>query len=191
MQHISRFWTCDYNFVHLSFIAIILDGDYVDFFNSGVLCNNHPAPHIKSSEPEALEFLKLIQGSNGEFVKNQQCKKATTFKFDSFLDQRWKLDGNMLKNKAGIWKSDDLWIFKTKENDLIYIENTSNKKVLGATRKSKVNLEDSEEGRAQQLWKKGKTDAQGYFTLENFEVPKVITAISESDLEIKGNLILR
>ena len=84
-----------------------------------------------------------------------------------------------------------MWIFKTKENDLIYIENTSNKKVLGATRKSKVNLEDSEEGRAQQLWKKGKTDAQGYITLENFGVPKVLTAISETELEIKGIITLR
>ena len=97
----------------------------------------------------------------------------------------------MLKNKAGIWKSDDLWICETKDHDLIYIENTSNKKVLGATRKSKVILEDSEEGKAQQLWKKGKTDAQGYFTLENFGVPKVITATSESDLEIKGNITMR
>ena len=96
----------------------------------------------------------------------------------------------MLKNKAGKWKSTGfLWIFKTKEDDLIYIENTSNKKVLGATRKSKVILEDSEEGHVQQLWKKGKTDAQGYFTLENFGVPNlVITATSESDLKIKGNI---
>ena len=98
----------------------------------------------------------------------------------------------MLKNKAGIWKSDDLWIFKTKDNDLIYIENTSKKKVMGATIDDKVILEDSEEGKAQQLWKKGKTDAQGYFTLENFEVPNlVITATSESDLKIKGNITMR
>ena len=98
----------------------------------------------------------------------------------------------MLKNKAGIWKSDDLWIFKTKEDDLIYLENTSNKKVLGATRKSKVILEDSEGTTAQQLWKKGKTDIQGYFTLQNFGVPNlVITATSESDLEIKGSITMK
>ena len=35
------------------------------------------------------------------------------------------------------------------------------------------------------LWKKGKPDAEGYFTLENYGVPMVITAISESGLEIK------
>ena len=38
------------------------------------------------------------------------------------------------------------------------------------------------------LWKKGKPDAEGYFTLENDGVPMVITAISESGLEIKGNI---
>ena len=36
----------------------------------------------------------------------------------------------MLKNKAGVWKSVDLWNFKTKDKNLIYIENTSTKKVL-------------------------------------------------------------
>ena len=63
---------------------------------------------------------------------------------------------------------------------------------MGATIDDKVILEDSEEGKAQQLWKKGKTDAQGYFTLQNFGVPNlVITATSESDLEIKGNITMR
>ena len=151
---------------------------------------------IKIPKKEKKEFEELIDlaklTNDGEFVKKQQCKKATTSKFDSFPDQRWKLDCKKLKNKAGIWKSDDLWIFKTKDNDLIYIENTSKKKVMGATIDDKVILEDSEEGKAQQLWKKGKTDAQGYFTLQNFGVPNlVITATSESDLEIKGNITMR
>ena len=98
----------------------------------------------------------------------------------------------MLKNKAGIWKSDDLWIFKTKDNDLVYIENTSKTKVLQATSDGKVIQEVFEEGKAEQLWKKGKPMAQDYFTLESHsEVPKVITAISESVLEIKGNITLR
>ena len=97
----------------------------------------------------------------------------------------------MLKNKAGIWKSDDLWNFKTKIDDWIYIENTSKKKVMGARRNSiKVILEDYEEGKAEQLWKKGETDTQGYFTLKNFGVPKFLTATSESDLRIKGNITM-
>ena len=55
----------------------------------------------------------------------------------------------------------------------------------------KVILEDFEEGKAHQLWKKGELDAEDYLTLENSGVPKVLTAISESSLEIKGNITLR
>ena len=85
-----------------------------------------------------------------------------------------------------------MWIFKTKDNDLVYIENTSKTKVLQATSDGKVIQEVFEEGKAEQLWKKGKPMAQDYFTLESHsEVPKVITAISESVLEIKGNITLR
>ena len=70
--------------------------------------------------------------TDGEFVKKKQCKKATwVWKINSFSDQRWKLDGSVLKNKAGVWKSVNLWNFKTKDKNLIYIENTSTKKVLG------------------------------------------------------------
>ena len=49
-----------------------------------------------------------------------------------------------------------------------------------------VILEDFEEGKAEQLWKKGEPDAEGYFTLQNSGEPKVLTAVSESSLEIKG-----
>ena len=79
-----------------------------------------------------------------------------------------------------------MWIFKPKDDDLIYIENTSKAKVLGATSDGKVILEDFEEDKAHQLWKKGEFDAENYFYLENSGVPKVLTAISESSLEIKG-----
>ena len=48
-----------------------------------------------------------------------------------------------------------------------------------------------EEGKAHQLWKKGEFDAENYFYLENSGVPKVLTAISESSLEIKGNITMR
>ena len=90
-----------------------------------------------------------------------------------------------LKNKEGVWKSDDLWIFKPKDY-MIYIENTSKAKVLGATSDGKVIPEVKVEGNAEQLWKKGEPDTEGYFTLQNSGEPKVLTAISESSLEIKG-----
>ena len=96
-----------------------------------------------------------------------------------------------LQSKDGVWKSDDKWTFKTKDDDLIYIENTSKTKVLGATSGGKVSLEDFKAGKAQQLWKKGELDAEDYYTLESSGVPKVLTAISESGLVIKGNITLR
>ena len=82
--------------------------------------------------------------------------------------------------------------FQKKDDDLIYIENTSNGKVLQATSDGKVIQEVKEEGKTEQLWKKGKPDAEDYFTLESHsKEPKVITAISKSDLEIKGNITMR
>ena len=126
---------------------------------------------------------------NGEFVKKQRCKKATrVLKINSFSVQRWKLDDNLLKDKAGLWKSVDSWIFKTKDNISI-IENISKRKVLGATSDGKVIQEVFVAGKADQLWKIGEPDAKGYFTLENSGVPKVITAISESSLE--GEFVLK
>ena len=75
---------------------------------------------------------------------------------------------------------------------MFYIEKIDTTEVLEADGFA-VNLEDFEEGKAHQLWKKGELDAEDYFTLENFEnfgVPKVLTAISESSLEIKGNITI-
>ena len=87
--------------------------------------------------------------------------------------------------------SDEEWVFKPKTN-LIYIQNILTEKVLGATNDGQVIREKYEEGKAQQLWKKGEPDKDGYFILENSEVSKVITAgTSESGLEIKGKLTLR
>ena len=86
--------------------------------------------------------------------------------------------------------SDKEWNFKTKD-DLIYIETVSKQKVLEATSNGKVTPEDIEEGKTEQLWKKGEPNAEGYFALENYKVqcrPIVLTAISSSILEIKGNI---
>jgi hypothetical protein len=69
-------------------------------------------------------------------VKQQQCKKATPTgvqKLNSFLgSQLWKLNYKTLQNKEGLWILDEELNFKTKD-DLIYIENISQKKVLGAS----------------------------------------------------------
>ena len=102
----------------------------------------------------------------GEFVK--KIKNATgIFKSNSFQgSQLWKLDENTLQNKREFWESDQEWSFKTKD-DLIYIENISQEKFLESSSDGDVILKDFEEDKAQQLWKKGKIDAEGYFTLES------------------------
>ena len=103
-------------------------------------------------------------------------------------EQRWKLDDFMLKNKTGIWNSVDKWVLKTGDDDLIYIENYSKATVLEATSDGEVIEEVFEEGKVEQQWKKGKPDGEGYFVLESHsEMPKVISSISKSCLELKGN----
>ena len=98
----------------------------------------------------------------------------------------------MLENKEGVWKSDDFWSFRPKDDGWFYIHNSNKAKVLEASSDGKVILEDFKEGKVHQLWKKGEIDdAEDYFTLENSGVPKFLTAISESDLEIQGNITLR
>ena len=71
---------------------------------------------------------------------------------------------------------------------------------MATTNDSQVILEDLDEfAKAEQLWKKGESNTEGYFQLERFtrfpdsqvnQVPKVITAISLSGLEMKGNITL-
>ena len=73
---------------------------------------------------------------------------------------------------------------------LICIENISKTKVLGIKNDGEVILEAFEEYKPEQLWKKGELDADDYFTLKNSGVPRVLTAISESSLEIKGNITI-
>ena len=102
--------------------------------------------------------------------------------------QLWKLDDNILTNYYGLYKSDEEWNFKPKD-DLICIENISKGKVLGFTNDDKVILEDFEADKAEQLWKKGDANLDGYFILENFKASKVLTTgIMAETLKIKGNI---
>ena len=118
-----------------------------------------------------------------------------------FLDsQLWKLKGDVLLNKEGVWTSADTWNFKTnlisndsepvkgKEN-WIYIENKSKAKFLGTAKYGNKVILD----KAAQVWKQGVPNTEGYFIVENFKAVqgKVITAISSSGLEIRGNTSLK
>ena len=105
----------------------------------------------------------------------------------------------MLENKAGFWKGSHEWNFRTKMNsvDLIYIEKTIasgpplniEKTLILEAKNGAVTFElDIEENKAEQLWKKGEPNAEGYFTLENSKVPKLLTGISAEILTIQGTL---
>ena len=80
--------------------------------------------------------------------------------------------------------SDEEWNFKTK-NDWIYIENISKTKVLETSNYDEVTLKDFKEDKKMQLWKRGEPNTEGYFTLENSEIPKLLTAISSTIIKIK------
>ena len=62
---------------------------------------------------------------------------------------------------------------------------------MGATHDGKVVEEDFVEGKPGQLWRKGEPNDDGYFTLKTSESKskKVLTAVSASELEIKGDLV--
>ena len=75
---------------------------------------------------------------------------------------------------------------------------------MGITNDNKTDFfdnskEDFTKAAPEQLWIKGIADVEGYFYLENYKehlenyiVPKVLTwNASSSELEIKGNIILR
>ena len=106
-----------------------------------------------------------------------------------FKAQLWKLDGHELKNKEGLWKSSDKWVFKDKD-ERIYIENISKTKVLGPSNDGQVILEDKDKEKDEQLWEKGVPDIEGYFTLKNKNGKFMTVIFSKSKkqfiLEIKG-----
>ena len=101
----------------------------------------------------------------------------------------------MLKNKAELWKSVDIWEFSLVKDQAfgwIYIENISKTQVLEARNDGKVTLdvknEDVDKFPNFQLWGKSVPNNEGYFTLYNYE-RKVLTAISSNSFEVKGNIL--
>ena len=99
--------------------------------------------------------------------------------------QLWKLNGNTLTNKANLWTSNDEWNIRTRDK-FVHIENISKNKVLGITPDGSITEEDYVENEPGQLWKRGKSNADGYFSLENSDTTKVMTGISPNRLEAKG-----
>lgn len=112
--------------------------------------------------------------------------------------QLWKLDGTngTLRNKEDISISDrdHKWNVTIKKPTLFNIVNLNNDKVLEINN-GRVTEEDAVDGKDGQLWRKGKPDADGYFSLEGSKSSKILTADKINlNLTIQGKenqLILR
>jgi hypothetical protein len=98
------------------------------------------------------------------------------------------VDGNLLRNKANVWKSNDTW--RLKPEDLVYIEDFSNDQVLTITNENIVKKEIMVQNDARQIWKKSEVDKEGYFTLLDRHSKKVLTAVSTQNLIMDGNRLL-
>ena len=113
---------------------------------------------------------------------NYVSKQGRAFHHFSGIQQLWKFDGKVLKNGMLNHK----WNFKNKE-EFIYIQKDSSEKVLGTTNGINVIEEEFQEGKSEQLWKVGEATAEGYFTLENHKMQKLLTVITPFHLRIEGN----
>ena len=110
--------------------------------------------------------------------------------------QLWKLfENGTLKNKENTWQPDGNWSFtnateKNLQNEKwIRIKNKVNNKTLVGFGSKAIANETFVEGRPIQLWKRGQPDNEGYYTLQNSESLKLITADTNS-LELKGKCII-
>ena len=97
------------------------------------------------------------------------------------------MDGTKLTNSRNVWKSNDDWNIQINGDGALIIENVTKNLVLGASTEDKVVQEAFVAGKPTQLWRKGKPNSEGFYTLENFEMEeKLLTASSASCLQIKG-----
>jgi hypothetical protein len=99
----------------------------------------------------------------------------------------------VLKNKANglsnVWTN----LVDVPGTTMFYIKSSTGE-VLECNTNDKQVASVVNTGKAEQLWVKGSPNEEGYFTIKSSEecskVPKFMTAISASTLEIKGNYLL-
>ena len=103
----------------------------------------------------------------------------------------WKFEGEVLKSKSGIiWKPDEQWTFVPEESSSKgYIANTKDT-TLGISGDSVIEV-TSYQNDTTQIWKKGEPDEKGYFTLTSVKTQKVLTAISDEIIEIRGRNMIQ
>ena len=96
----------------------------------------------------------------------------------------------LLNNKADLWNSTDMELeFNGK---LAFLKNTSKNKFYVIDNSFNVTLQDLGQNNTKQLWKQGRIDNEGYFTINDPFSPKVLTATKSGKLivmERKKNVI--
>ena len=102
----------------------------------------------------------------------------------------WKLDTNLLINKARLWTSKDNWDLMVDET-WVCIQNKSTEKVLTISNSGAEVIEDTMVPfKSSQMWTKGEPNKDGYFTLTSIDSGKVLTANWALSLTIEGkNLV--
>ena len=111
-----------------------------------------------------------------------RCQEGTHDKKDP--SQLWAFDCKVMKNQSGKFKSNKKWYLKKEGKTLYCIKNLTNSTVLGINHLGEVIEEEFVKEKAGQLWKKGKLNIEGYYTLENPEASKVLTCNSNNTLII-------
>ena len=100
----------------------------------------------------------------------------------------WKVTDNRLINKANEWQSTQKWNLKNID-EMFYMENMSTNKVLTIKNGNYVCEEIMDRNLSNQLWKKGPTNNEGFFTLLSPNSNGFMSAISENGIEIKGTRV--
>ena len=61
---------------------------------------------------------------------------------------------------------------------------------LGIKYNDQVEGENFDKDKPGQTWKRGESNNEGYFTLNNSESAKVMTAVSENKIKLKGKFVV-
>ena len=96
-----------------------------------------------------------------------------------------------MKSKSGIiWKPDEQWTFVPGESTSKgFIANTKDT-ALGVSGDSVIEV-TSYQNDTEHIWEKGEPDKKGYFTLTSVKTQKVLTAISDEIIEIRGRNMIQ